>query len=126
LRGEVAALRDAHNAGILDAATLVAEAERLSAQLDKLVGGATRYPPNRRLQVPVPTVADLAIPGVLTGTHALRAPSRTVDPRWRGPCAISDAPEPALTRTRTATRTDTSAPQNDLFASIGSSGREPA
>jgi FtsZ-binding cell division protein ZapB len=43
------ALREAHNAGTLDAATLAAEAERLGAQIDKLVAGATRYPPNRRL-----------------------------------------------------------------------------
>jgi transposase len=43
------ALREAHHAGTLDAATLVTEAERLGAQIDKLVGGATRYPPNRRL-----------------------------------------------------------------------------
>ena len=43
------ALRDAHHAGAVDAITLVAEADRLGAQLDKLVAGATRYPPNRRL-----------------------------------------------------------------------------
>jgi transposase len=42
-------LRDAHHAGSVDQATLVAEADRLGAQLDKLVAGATRYPPNRRL-----------------------------------------------------------------------------
>jgi transposase len=42
-------LRDAHQAGALDAATLAAEAGRLGAQIDKLVAGATRYPPNRRL-----------------------------------------------------------------------------
>ena len=33
----------------MDAAALLAEADRLGAQLDKLVAGATRYPPNRRL-----------------------------------------------------------------------------
>jgi transposase len=43
------ALRDAHHAGTVDQATLVAEADRLDAQVDKLVAGATRYPPNRRL-----------------------------------------------------------------------------
>jgi transposase len=42
-------LRDAHNAGTLDAATLAAGAERLGAQVDKLIAGATRSPPNRRL-----------------------------------------------------------------------------
>jgi transposase len=42
-------LRDAHDAGAMDQATLVAEADRLGAQIDKLVAGATRYPPNRRL-----------------------------------------------------------------------------
>jgi transposase len=43
------ALRAARDAGTLDAATLAAEAERLGVKLDKLIAGATRYPPNRRL-----------------------------------------------------------------------------
>jgi transposase len=43
------ALRAARDAGTLDAATLVAEAGRLGAKVDKLVAGATRYPPNHRL-----------------------------------------------------------------------------
>jgi transposase len=42
-------LRDAHHAGALEQAALVAEADRLGDQVDKLVAGATRYPPNRRL-----------------------------------------------------------------------------
>jgi transposase len=44
-------LWDTHHAdaGTLDAATLAAEAGRLQAQVDKLVAGRTRYPPNRRL-----------------------------------------------------------------------------
>jgi transposase len=42
-------LRDAHDAGAVEQATLVAEADRLGPQIDKLVAGATRYPPNRRL-----------------------------------------------------------------------------
>jgi transposase len=42
-------LRDAYHAGTLDQATLASEADRLGAQIDKLVAGATRYPPNRRL-----------------------------------------------------------------------------
>jgi transposase len=42
-------LRDAHHTGALDQTTLVAEADRLGAQVDKLVAGATCYPPNRRL-----------------------------------------------------------------------------
>ena len=42
-------LREAYHAGTLDQATLASEADRLGAQLDKLVAGATRYPPNRRL-----------------------------------------------------------------------------
>jgi transposase len=42
-------LRDAHHAGAVDAITLAAAADRLGAQVDKLVAGATRYPPNRRL-----------------------------------------------------------------------------
>jgi Transposase IS66 family len=36
--------RDAHSVGTMDAAALLAEADRLGAQLDKLVAGATRYP----------------------------------------------------------------------------------
>lgn len=43
------ALREAHRAGAVDAATLATEAERLGAQIDQLIAGATRYPPNRRL-----------------------------------------------------------------------------
>jgi transposase len=43
------ALRDAHNAGALDTATLAIEVARLQAKIDKLIAGATRYPPNRRL-----------------------------------------------------------------------------
>jgi transposase len=43
------ALRADRDAGTLDAATLVAEAERLGAKVDKLITGATCYPPNRRL-----------------------------------------------------------------------------
>jgi transposase len=42
-------LRDAHQAGAVDAITLAAGADRLGAQVDKLVAGATHYPPNRRL-----------------------------------------------------------------------------
>jgi transposase len=42
-------LRDARDARTLDAATLAAEAGRLGAKVDKLIAGATRYPPNRRL-----------------------------------------------------------------------------
>jgi hypothetical protein len=41
-------LRDAHHAGTVDRVTLAAEADRLGAPVDKLVAGATRYPPNRR------------------------------------------------------------------------------
>jgi transposase len=43
------ALREAYQAGAVDAATLAAEAGRLGVKVDKLVAGATRYPPNRRL-----------------------------------------------------------------------------
>jgi transposase len=43
------ALRADRDTGALDAATLAAEAERLGAKVDKLIAGATRYPPNRRL-----------------------------------------------------------------------------
>jgi len=40
------ALRDAHEAGGIDAATLAAEADRLDAQIGALIAGATRYAPN--------------------------------------------------------------------------------
>ena len=43
------ALRADRDTGALDAATLAAEAERLGAKVDKLIAGATCYPPNRRL-----------------------------------------------------------------------------
>jgi transposase len=43
------ALRCDRDTGALDAATLAAEAERLGAKVDKLITGATCYPPNRRL-----------------------------------------------------------------------------
>jgi transposase len=43
------ALREDRDTGALDAATLAAEAERLGAKVDKLIAGATCYPPNRRL-----------------------------------------------------------------------------
>jgi transposase len=43
------ALRDAHNAGAVDTATVAIEVARLEAKVDKLIAGATRYPPNRRL-----------------------------------------------------------------------------
>jgi transposase len=41
--------RDERQAGRLDATTLAAEADRLHAQLGKVIGGATRSAPNRRL-----------------------------------------------------------------------------
>lgn len=43
------ALRDGDQTGTLDQATLAAEADRLTAQLDRLIAGKTSYPPNRRL-----------------------------------------------------------------------------
>jgi len=43
------ALRAARDAGTLDARQLAAEVEGLEAAVDRLVAGATRYPPNRRL-----------------------------------------------------------------------------
>jgi transposase len=43
------ALRDDHDQGRIDAATLAVETDRLDAQIGALIGGATRYAPNRRL-----------------------------------------------------------------------------
>jgi transposase len=42
-------LRNAYEAGRIDAGTLAAEADRLDAQIGTLIAGSTRYPPNRRL-----------------------------------------------------------------------------
>ena len=42
-------LRDARDRGTVDAATLTAEADKLEAAVDRLIGGVTRYSPNRRL-----------------------------------------------------------------------------
>jgi transposase len=43
------ALRGASQQGTMDAATVATQADRLAAQLDKLIAGQTRYAPNRRL-----------------------------------------------------------------------------
>jgi transposase len=43
------AVRDARDAGRLDAAETAVWAERLGAAVDKLIAGRTAYPPNRRL-----------------------------------------------------------------------------
>jgi transposase len=43
------ALREDRDAGTLDAGQLAAEVQALEAAVDRLVAGATRYPPNRRL-----------------------------------------------------------------------------
>jgi transposase len=43
------ALRADRDAGALDASQLAAEVDGLEAAVDRLVAGATRYPPNRRL-----------------------------------------------------------------------------
>jgi transposase len=43
------ALREARDAGTLDAGQLAAEVAGLEAAVDRLVAGATRHPPNRRL-----------------------------------------------------------------------------
>jgi transposase len=43
------ALRADRDAGALDAGQLAAEVQALEAAVDRLVAGATRYPPNRRL-----------------------------------------------------------------------------
>jgi hypothetical protein len=43
------ALREARDAGTLDAGQLTAEVAGLEAAVDRLVAGATRHPPNRRL-----------------------------------------------------------------------------
>jgi transposase len=42
-------LRGARDAGTIDQAALAVEVVGLHTQVDRLVGGATRYPPNRRL-----------------------------------------------------------------------------
>jgi Transposase IS66 family len=68
-------LRDAHHAGAVEPATLVAEADRLGKQVDKLVAGATRYPPNRRLDCSITWHASASICSRSWGCPACRPPT---------------------------------------------------
>jgi transposase len=86
------ALRDAHLAGIADVATLTVEADRLDAQLQTLIAGATRYPPNRRLLAHLDRerahlFTFLRIPGVQAtnwrAEHAIR-PAVVTRKNWGG------------------------------------------
>src|SRR5512133_472691 len=86
------ALREAHQAGTVDAARLAAEAERLEAKVDKLIAGATRYPPNRRLLDHLAREREhlftfLRIPGVEAtnwrAEHAIR-PAVVTRKAWGG------------------------------------------
>jgi transposase len=85
-------LRDAHQDGSIDAAELAAEADQLDAQIDKLVAGATRYPPNRRLLAHLDREREhlftfLRIPGVQAtnwrAEHAIR-PAVVTRKNWGG------------------------------------------
>jgi transposase len=85
------ALRDAHLAGIADA-TLTVEADRLDAQIQALIAGATRYRPNRRLLAHLDREREhlftfLRIPGVQAtnwrAEHAIR-PAVVTRKNWGG------------------------------------------
>jgi transposase len=93
------ALRDARDTGSLDAATLAAEVEGLEAAVDRLVAGATRYPPNRRLLNHLANERDhlftfLRVPGVQAtnwrAEHAIR-PAVVCRKAWGGNCTWAGA-----------------------------------
>jgi hypothetical protein len=78
------ALRCDRDAGTLEAGQLAAEVQGLEAAVDRLVAGASRYPPNRRLLDHLAGERDhlftfLRVPGVQATTGA---PSRPSAPRW--------------------------------------------
>jgi transposase len=86
------AVRDARDAGKLDAAQVAAEAERLGAAVDRLLAGRTVYPPNRRLLDHLGRERDalftfLAQPGVQAtnwrAEHAIR-PAVVTRKAWGG------------------------------------------
>jgi transposase len=85
-------LRDAHHAGTVAATALAAEADRLGAQVDKLLAGATRSPPNRRLRNHLAGEREqlctfLRVPGVqATNWRAAQAirPAVVTRKRWGG------------------------------------------
>jgi transposase len=93
------ALRADRDAGTLDAGQLATEVAGLEAAVDRLVAGATRYPPNRRLLNHLAGERDhlftlLRVPGVqaLTG-----APSTLSAPPWsaaRPGAATAPGPAP--------------------------------
>ena len=93
------ALREAYQAGDVDAARLVTEAERLGARVDKLIAGATRYPPNRRLLDHLARERQhlftfLRMPGVEAtnwrAEHAIR-PAVVTRKVWGGNCTWAGA-----------------------------------
>jgi transposase len=96
-------LRAARDAGELAAEHLTAEVDRLGAAVDKLVAGATVYPPNRRLLNHLGREREhlftfLAIPGVEAtnwrAEHAIR-------PRWSpARCGAATVPGPAPSPSR--------------------------
>jgi transposase len=86
------ALRCDRDAGTLDAGQLAAEIQGLEAAVDRLVAGATRYPPNRRLLNHLAGERDhlftfLRIPGVQAtnwrAEHAIR-PAVVCRKAWGG------------------------------------------
>ena len=94
------ALREDRDAAALDAGQLAAEVQALEAAVDRLVAGATRYPPNRRLLDHLARERDhlftfLRAPACRPPTGA---PSRPSELRWSAarPGAAT-APGPAPT-----------------------------
>jgi transposase len=86
------ALRCDRDAGALDAGQLAAEVQALEAAVDRLVAGATRYPPNRRLLDHLAREREqlftfLRVPGVQAtnwrAEHAIR-PAVVTRKSWGG------------------------------------------
>jgi transposase len=86
------ALREDRDAGVLEAGQLAAEVQGLEAAVDRLVAGATRYPPNRRLldhlaQEREHLFTFLRVPGVQAtnwrAEHAIR-PAVVCRKAWGG------------------------------------------
>jgi regulator of replication initiation timing len=93
-------LRDAHHAGTVDRATLAAEADRLGAQVDKLVAGATRYRPTAGCSPISPTSASICSRscGSLACRPPTGAPSRPSAPLWSpAKAGVATAPGQAPT-----------------------------
>jgi transposase len=96
------ALRGGRDAGAPEAGRLIAEVQALEAAVDRLVAGATRYPPNRRLLDHLARERDhlftfLRVPGVQAtnwrAEHAI-GPAVVCHKAWGGNHTVSRMPSP--------------------------------